>query len=249
MADQIGEENEVAVFEDIHGISDYVISKWTEIAENAIRDNNNFTVALSGGNTPLNLYRRLADYKILPWNKTHVFMVDERYVPYTHGENNFRMINETLLVHVNIPAKNIHPIITSDTTARDSAAKYEEELASYFQLSYGKLPVFNLILLGIGGDGHTASLFPDTESVKETTHMAIALTPSDKTKRERITLTFPIINNAAYICFLVAGSNKAEAVKRIIEDRDSRLPASMVRPNNGRLVFLLDKEAASLLSK
>jgi 6-phosphogluconolactonase len=242
-------DKEILIFKDIAEISDYAVDKWTEIAENAIKERGVFTVALSGGRTPVDLYRKLAEKQTLPWNKTDVFMVDERFVPYESKENNFRMINELLLLHVGIPSKNIHPIITSSASAHDSASKYEDTLTTFLKKEAYSLPEFDFILLGIGDDGHTASLFPDTTLLKKSSGLVSAVFPEDASKKNRITLTLPVINNSRNIIFLASGINKASVMKEVIEDSNSQLPASMVRSEKGRLIFLLDETAGSLLSK
>lgn len=242
-------KREILIFKDMDGMSDFIVRKWTEISEHEIKNKGAFTVALSGGKTPVTLYRRLADEKSLPWSKTHAFLVDERFVPYESEENNYHMINRMLLRHVNIPAKNVHPIFTSELSPQTSAAKYEEELTSYFKSGHKNLPVFDLILLGIGEDGHTASLFPDSSALKEKNHLAVAVTPSETSKKERITITLPVINNAGHIFFLVAGENKTDSVKKVVDNKNASLPAAMVRPRNGKLLFLLDQSAGSLLSE
>ncbi len=241
---------EILIFKNIDEMSDFAIEKWMEISEKAIKDKRRFTVALSGGETPVILYQKLAIFKKpLPWDKTHIFLVDERFVPPEDKESNFRMINQTLLRHIKIPGENIHPISTWDNVPQTSALKYEEDLISHFRPLQGKLPIFDLVMLGIGKDGHTASLFPDTPSLRETGHLAVAVSPSYISKKERITLAFSVINNANNIIFLVSGSNKAKIVKEVIEEGNNLLPAAMVRPKNGKLFFLMDKSAGSLLSK
>ncbi len=244
-----GNDKEILIFKEIAEMSDYAVNKWTETAENAIKERGFFTVALSGGKTPVDLYRKLAEKHTLPWNNTDVFMVDERFVPYESKENNFRMINELLLLHVGIPSKNIHPIITSSASANDSASKYENTLTAFFKKESYSLPEFDLILLGIGDDGHTASLFPDSPALKESSCFVIAVFPEDKSKKERVTLTLPVINNSRNIIFLASGINKADVIKEVIEDINSQLPASLVRSEKGKLIFLLDESAGSLLSK
>lgn len=241
-------DREVLIFRDIGEISAHIINKWAETAQNAIRLRNEFTVALSGGRTPVHLHRALADQKNFPWQKTHVFMVDERFVPYESDENNFRMINESLLLHVPIPAKNVHPIITSDTSARDCAAKYENDFISFFKLSPGTFPKIDLVLLGIGEDGHTASLFPGTSALSETSHCAVAVTPQDESIRDRITITFSVINNALNVLFLASGAGKAEILREIIIAENRSLPAAMVRPLSGKAVFLVDEDAGTRLA-
>lgn len=235
----------ILTFKNLDKIANYVVTKWTEIAERTVNEKGSFSVALSGGKTPAALLQKLAKEKKLPWNKTHVFMVDERFVPYHDENNNYRMINEILMRHVDIPAKNIHPILTTIESPQASALKYEKELNSFFK----SRPGFDLLLLGIGDDGHTASLFPGSPSLKEKKHLSIAVPPSGTVISERITMTFPIINEAENIMFMATGSNKSGIIRNVIENEKSRLPAAMVRPRKGSLFFLLDETAASLLSK
>jgi 6-phosphogluconolactonase len=236
----------VIVFEDAEKVAEYAAIKWMEIAEKAIGKTGCFTVALSGGKTPVTLYRKLAEFqKPLPWDKTHIFIVDERFVSFEHEESNFRMIYRALLGHVSIPEKNIHPVTTSTTSPAESAEKYEQELRSFFRTGQNEFPVLDLILLGMGEDGHTASLFPGTDALKETRHYAVPVSPPEK--KERISLTLPLINNAKHIVFLVTGRNKAAVIRDVLERDIETLPASLVKPEKGRLFFFLDEEAGSLL--
>ncbi len=242
-------KKDVLIFKNLNQMADYGVTIWKDIAWKAIEEQGRFVVALSGGKTPVELYNRLALEKDFPWDKTYVFMVDERFVPYESDDNNYQMINRILLRHVQIPAKNIHPILTLESSSSGSALRYEEDLVSFFKNIDDKYPQFDLILLGIGDDGHTASIFPGSDelSLKETRHLTAAITPSDESKKERITLTFPVLNNAKNIVFLAAGENKAEIVKEIMGSKKSLLPAAMVKPKKGKMLFLLDKSAGSLL--
>ena len=235
----------VLIFKDMDKAADYALEKWAEMAERSVNEKGCFSAALSGGSTPAALFEKLSRKKGLPWNKTFVFMVDERFVPYQDESNNYRMINELLLRHVGIPAKNIHPILTTGETPRVSAEKYEEDLSRFFRSG----ACFDLVLLGIGNDGHTASLFPGMPSLKEKKHLAIEVPPSGNIEAERITLTLPAINNAENIIFMAGGANKSGKIRDVIEKEKSRLPAAMVRPREGNLFFLLDKDSASLLTK
>lgn len=241
---------EILIFKDVEELSDFATEKWAEISTKAIKDRGCFTVALSGGKTPVTLYQKLADLKnLLSWDKTHIFLVDERFVPYEDNESNYKMISQALLIHIKIPKENIHPISTKENTVQDSALRYEEDLISYFKLSPNEFPRFDLILLGVGEDGHTASLFPGDSSLKEDRHLAVAVIPPEVYRKKRITITFPVINNAASIFFLISGSNKAKVVKEVIEEENSLLPAAMVRPEKGERVFLMDKSAGLYLYK
>ena len=239
---------EVLIFKNADEMSDFTISKWAEISEGAIKSKGRFEVAISGGKTPEKLYQKLSGFKRpLPWDKTHIFLVDERFVSHKSNESNYRMINQLLLKHIKIPKENIHPIPVGEKTSQAAAKKYEDNLISYFKLACGGFPMFDLIFLGIGEDGHTASLFPDTPALKGPQHMATAVMPEEMSKHKRITLTFPVINNAKNIIFLVTGSNKAKVVKEILEEKNSVLPAARIKPKDGKLFFLLDKGAASYL--
>ena len=239
---------EVLIFKNADEMSDFAISKWVEISEEAIKNKGRLEAAISGGKTPEKLYQKLSGFKRpLPWDKTHIFLVDERFVSHKSNESNYRMINQLLLKHVKIPKENIHPIPVEEKTSQAAAKKYEENLISYFKLARGGFPMFDLIFLGIGEDGHTASLFPDSPALKEPQHIAAAVMQEELSKHKRITLTFPVINNAKNIIFLVAGSNKAKVVKEILEEKNSVLPAARVKPKKGKLFFLLDKSAASYL--
>ncbi|MBC8412830.1 6-phosphogluconolactonase, partial [bacterium] len=151
---------EFAVFDNMEDMSDFAMEQWSDVCRRAIEARGIFTVALSGGSTPITLYQKLAARDDLPWDKTHFFIVDERFVPYDSTASNFRMINRALLLHISVPAKNIHPILTVGVSAASAAEKYERDIAAFFKLPEKTLPSFDLILLGMGEDGHTASLFP-----------------------------------------------------------------------------------------
>ncbi len=242
-------EEGLLVFKDIAEISGHVVKRWLNISANAIDHKGIFIVALSGGSTPLSLHKKLIDSKdLIQWDKIHIFLVDERFVPYDSNESNFRMIKETLLDHIKIPSGNIHPIPIEKGSAA-SASKYEEEMSSFFHLKKGSFPQFDLILLGIGDDGHTASLFSGQPALDEKEHLAASVKSGDTIKQDRITITFPVINNADNILFMAAGTGKAEAVRQIIENSNCRLPAAMVRPVSGSRTFLIDERAGSLLTK
>lgn len=237
----------ILVFGDERAMVDCLVKKWHEISRDALERRSFFAVALSGGKTPENFYKGLAEHRdMVPWDMTHIFFVDERFVPDTDDDSNFRMIRDTLLDSVSVPAKNVHSISTAWPQPDISAKKYEEELAGFFGLSSGELPEFDLIMLGIGKDGHTASLFPGSAALTETGRLASAV-PLDQEKHDRITLTLPVINNARNILFLVTGKEKAAAVRDMIEKRDPQLPASLIIPGRGNLLILADSGAGMLL--
>ncbi len=238
------------VFEDPEKMAEFAIAKWRDISSEAIRLRGYFAVALSGGKTPVDFYRRLAGRGGAGprWRKTHVFLVDERFVPDTDKDSNFRMIKETLLDSVRIPGKNIHYIQTDLTDPASAAERYENDIAFFFGLSGGALPEFDLVMLGIGTDGHTASLFPDSAAVREKKRLAIA-TSAGRKKHMRITLTLPVLNRARNVIFFAAGREKAKVLRAVVKEMDSSLPASLVSPESGRLLFLADSDAGSLLGE
>jgi 6-phosphogluconolactonase len=211
-----------------------------------------FRVALSGGQTPRGAYALLAGDRELgaavPWDRTHVFWGDERHVPPDHPDSNYRMAYETLLSRVPVPTANVHRIRAETPEAKDAAEDYEQTLRKQFRLYEAELPRFDLVLLGLGSDGHTASLFPDTSALLETKRLAVA-NWVEKLQADRITLTPPVFNNAACVTFLVSGEDKAPALQAVLEGprEPQRLPAQLIRPASGRLVFLVDTAAASRL--
>ena len=222
-------------------------TEFIALASTAIRRHGKFTVALSGGSTPKSLYSVLAR-SALPWDKIFFFWSDERHVPPDHPESNYRMAKEALLSKVPVPPENIFRVRAEEKDANVVARDYEEALRSFFGLRPGEFPRFDLILLGLGPDGHTASLFPNTAALNETKLLVVA-NWVEKFKANRITFTYPVLNNAACVIFLVSGADKADMVRTVLEDGRADLPSQRVHPVNGRLLWLLDKGAASKLSK
>jgi 6-phosphogluconolactonase len=240
--------SKVFVFDHQKEISDFVIRIWDRISRRAVRVKGLFFVGLSGGKTPVGLYQRFSGTKErLFWEKTHVFLVDERFVPFDHPDSNYRMLKEILFDHVPLPRENIHPIPTEGSTLEASATAYEKDLRKSFGLLENGFPGFDLLILGIGEDGHTASLFPGSPVLKDRMNL-VASVPLNETKHSRITLTLPVINHAKHILFLVTGKDKAPVLRKIIDGKDSSLPASMVHSKRGSLIFVLDREASILLS-
>ncbi|UCD34373.1 MAG: 6-phosphogluconolactonase [Nitrospiraceae bacterium] len=238
----------ILIFRSKEGLVDAALRRWLNAARDALKSREFFSAALSGGNTPAPLYARLAVERDFPWHNTHIFQVDERFVPYDHDENNYHFINTSLLRHVPISPKNIHPILTFEPSPQASADRYEQDLTSFCKSFRMRVPRIDLVILGIGEDGHTASLFPDTPALSEKQRFAVAVTPADPSKKERITLTLPVLNNAVHVLVMALGKNKAGAVREVVENDQSTLPASLVKPEKGSLTFLLDEDAGSLLS-
>jgi len=200
------------------------------------------TVALSGGSTPKLLYEILADQfrEQVPWPDIHFFWSDERHVPPDHPESNYRMTNEALLSHVRVSADNVHRIHSENPNAADAASDYEQTI---FKATGQRLPRFDLILLGVGTDGHTASIFPGSEVLRETKRL-VAAPYVEKFKSYRITMTLPLLNNGASVMFLVSGAEKADIVKEVLKG-ENKYPAQAVKPTQGELIWMLDKEAAA----
>jgi 6-phosphogluconolactonase len=204
------------------------------------------TVALSGGSTPKSLYALLATRDV-PWDKTYFFFGDERHVPPTDSESNYNMASEALLSKVPIPQQNIFRVPAENPNAEAAALAYETAIREFFKLKPGEFPRFDLVLLGTGPDGHTASLFPDSRGLTEK-HRLFISNPVAKFGTDRLTFTFPVLNNAANVVFMATGAEKAPVIKDIVQNPASTLPAAHVQPTNGRLLWLLDRAAASELT-
>jgi 6-phosphogluconolactonase len=203
------------------------------------------SLALSGGSTPKPYYRLLADepYRSnIPWERLHVFLVDERYVPHDHPDSNFLMIRQALLDRVAMPAANLHPMPT-DGTPEQCAARSRSELAEFFG---GRPERFDLVVLSMGPDGHTASLFAGRSEAADQTQTVAAVYDSPKPPPTRLTLTLPVLNRAARVLFLVTGADKAPALARALaEGQAGELPAGRVAPAEDAAVWLVDRAAAS----
>ncbi len=236
------------IFWDLDCASSKAAEMFLNLSEQYIEHKRRFAVALSGGSTPKRLYEILGSEPFnntVDWSNIHFFWADERCVPPEHEDSNFRIAFETFLSKIPLHDRHIHRIKCEGEP--DKAVKeYENDLRSFFDDAF--LHRFGLIFLGIGKDGHTASLLPESHVLKEK-HRLVAYVKNKKTEYPRITLTLPVINNAENIIFLVGGKDKAPMVKRVIEERDPSLPASLVDPVKGNLFFLLDKGAGFLLNK
>ena len=217
-----------------------------KIGRHAIEQSGRFTVALSGGSTPRGLHAELvANYASkLPWNKVFFFWGDERHVPPDFPESNFRMADETLLSRISVPAANIWRMRGELPDADQAAREYEAGLRSFFGSDQG-FPAFDFILLGIGGDGHTASLFPGTKALEERERWVVG-NWVEQHSTFRITFTYPVLNQASYVMFLVEGAGKAEIVHRALRDANANLPCQKVKPA-GELAWYLDQAAAAKL--
>jgi 6-phosphogluconolactonase len=240
-------DRRISLFPNKKTMDAVMIEEWGAVGQAAVLRSGRFTAALSGGETPVSFYERLAaSGRDLPWEKTHIFQVDERLVPADHPDSNLRLVESKLLRHVPVPKDNIHAVPV-EHEAEAAARRYEEEIRRFFGLEQGGLPHFDLVLLGLGPDGHTASLFPGSGSLHETRRLAVAVRrPSPD--HDRVTLTLPVLNAAHVVVFLVSGESKASALEAVIEKPEQGLPAALVRPREGRSVFLADNDAGRLLA-
>lgn len=223
------------------------------LARESVERRGRFVIALSGGSTPERLYRVLAGEPrfrdAVPWSGMHVCWGDERLVPPAHRDSNYRMAREALLDHVPIPAAQIHRIASDCADPESAAAAYEVTLRGVFGLGEGEFPSFDLLLLGMGADGHTASLFPESTALRERTRLVVA--PWVETVgAHRITLTMPVLTSAAHTLLIVSGEEKAAALRDVFEGphEPERLPAQGLRESRGVVAWLADRAAASALT-
>ena len=213
----------------------------------SLKERGHFFVALSGGSTPRGMHRTLAGRPFLPWDGAQIFWGDERCVSATDPSSNYGAAWEDFLGRVPLSAEQIHPM-PGQMRPEQGALQYEGELVGAFGLEEGEFPEFDMIFLGLGKDGHTASLFPAQSSLMESKRMVVAVRGGDPDV-SRLTLTYPVLNRAREIVFMVSGKEKAQVVKGVVEAKDERLPARRIQPGSGFVVWLLDREAASLLSE
>ena len=237
----------VLVFDGEEPLARFAAQTWDRIAEEALAERGRFAAALSGGRTPVGFYRALAGgERTVSWEAVHLFQVDERFVPPADRDSNYGLIQTCLLQGISIPTGNVHPIRTDLPTPAAAAVRYEEELLRHFRPETKQIPRFDFVLLGMGKDGHTASLFPESSSLHDKQHLVLAVRPA-AALHDRITLALTIINSARSIVFMVTGKEKAAALRKVVEENDPALPASLIEPADGDLTFLLDREAAALL--
>ncbi len=248
---ETGMATEVRILDDAEDVARAAAGEFRRRAEDAIADRGRFAAALSGGSTPRLLFRALTKPAAgdLPWNRIHLFWGDERTVPPDHPDSNFRMVHEELLSRVAVPAANIHRMRGEDPDPAAAAADYEAELRGFFGLGPGQVPRFDLVFLGMGADGHTASLFPRSEALIARERL-VAAPWIEALGSRRLTLTTPVLNHATCVVFLVVGGDKAATLRRVLEDprRPVELPAQSVDPEDGELLWLVDAPAGRLLS-
>jgi 6-phosphogluconolactonase len=238
----------VRVFDDAEGVARAAAETFARLAREAVEERGAFSVALSGGTTPRRVYELLAGDEFrdaILWSKVHVFFGDERAVPHDHSESNYRMASEALLSRVNIPPENVHRIEGLGDAAAN-ASDYESVMRGLF--GDAEWPRFDLVLLGMGDDGHTASLFPGTAALEES-RAWVAPNWVEKLGAWRITLTAPAINAARRVVFLVTGASKAERLHEVLNGTHdpSRLPSQNIAPRDGTLEWYVDRAAAAKL--
>ncbi len=246
--------NQVKIFPNIENLNTFAAKKFVEIANNAIEKCGVFTVALAGGSTPKSLYKLLSSENFrdkVDWRNAFFYFGDERNVLPTDISSNFKVAKENLFDPLKITEQNYNRWETEFLNAEKTAASYETGIYNTFALfdEEERFPRFDLILLGMGADGHTASLFPFTEALHETEKIAVA-NYVEKLNDWRFTLTFPAINNARNIIFLVAGDEKAETLREVLEGEfePEKFPSQNIRPKDGNLFWLIDENVAKLLS-
>jgi 6-phosphogluconolactonase len=242
-------EPEVKVFEDPERVARAAAARFAELAREAVTTRGLFTVALAGGSTPRRVYELLAGEDFgerIDWRSVHVFFGDERAVPADHADSNYRMAAESLLSRVPVPEQNIHRIEGVGDAAAN-ASDYESEMRGLFG-DDAEWPRLDLVMLGMGDDGHTASLFPNTAALDER-RAWVAANWVEKLGAWRVTLTAPAVNAARHVLFLVVGAGKAERLREVLKgERDpARLPSQSIRPEDGTLEWFVERAAAARL--
>jgi 6-phosphogluconolactonase len=241
---------EIRIADDPVSLAEIAAHEVVNVARAAVAARGRFAVALAGGSTPRATYRRLAQPPLaaqMPWDRTLVFFGDERGVPPTHADSNYGMAHSALLAHVPIQPERVFRIRGEDPDPDAVAADYARVLAEALGVRRGETPRLDLVLLGLGVDGHTASLFPGSPVLKETFRTVAAVHAAAASVPQRFTLTYPVLNAAACVIYIVSGAEKAKVVKAALADSTTTVPAAMVRPSDGRLLWILDRAAAAAL--
>lgn len=241
---------DIRIVDDAPALAQAAAQEILTLARASVAARGRFAVALAGGATPRVTYERLAASPLreqMPWDKTLVFFGDERGVPPDHPDSNYGMAHQALLSRVAIPPEHVFRIPGETEDPEAAAADYARKLADVLGVRRGETPRLDLVLLGLGIDGHTASLFPGSPALKETFRTVAAVHATAASIPQRYTLTFPVLNAAACVIYLVAGAEKAKVVKAALGDRTKGLPAAMVRPADGRLIWIVDRAAGALL--
>lgn len=244
---------EVRILRDAAAIANRAAEVFVKSTNDAVKSKGNFSVALAGGSTPKALYALLAAEERrgqLPWDKMQLFFGDERHVKPTHPDSNFRMATEAMISKVPLKPEQVYRIKAENPDAEQAAREYEQELRMHFRLADGEPPRFDLVLLGMGTEGHTLSLFPGTKALRDNGRLVVSNWVG-KLLTERVTLTAPAANGAALAMFMVAGADKSLALKAVLEGpyEPEQLPAQLIDPKNGKLLWLVDEAAGGILSR
>jgi 6-phosphogluconolactonase len=240
---------DIQIVENGEAVSRTAAEMLVSLALEKLKSKETFAVALSGGSTPKDMFVILANDAALcsrmPWDRVHFFWGDERHVAPDHTDSNYRMTNEAMLARVPVPPENVHRIRAENPDAGKAAEEYEQELRRFFNLGPEQLPPFDCVYLGMGPDGHTASLFPGTKALHERKRLVVSNWVA-KFQSYRITLTTPVFNNADLVIFLVSGEEKAEPLRIVLEgQRQPELyPSQLIEPTHGKLIWLVDPAAA-----
>jgi len=243
-------QHDVKVFSSLEEMSWAAVSAFEELARLKAIENKTFSAALSGGLTPRLLYQILGSPALagrIGWKNIQLFQVDERCVPPDHPDSNYRMIREALLDSADIPDENFHRMQAERTDLDQAARDYAHELVRVLQPQDGDWPRLDMVFLGMGPDGHTASLFPGTAALEEQTAW-VRPNHVERLGLRRLTMTFPALNAAAHVIFMVAGADKAEILRKVLEGPPGQLPAQRVQPLDGSLSWFLDEASARKLS-
>jgi 6-phosphogluconolactonase len=247
-------QREVRILKDGAAIARLAADKFLELAQAAVKERGSFSVALAGGSTPKLLYSLLAGdsalHAAVPWDKMHLFFGDERHVGPEDAQSNFRMASDAMLSKVPVKPEQVHRMKGEYPDAEKAAREYEQELRAHFKLNEGELPRFDLVLVGMGDEGHCLSLFPGTKALHPAAGRTVVSNWVGKLFTERITITAPVANNAANIIFTVTGKEKALALKGVLEgpNEPEQLPSQLIQPVNGTLLWLVDEAAGNMLS-
>ncbi len=246
-------DREIRILADGTAIAKRAAQEFVQAATAAVRAKGSFNVALAGGSTPKALYSFLVSDPALrsqvPWDKLHLFFGDERHVPPDHPDSNFRMAMESMISKSPLKPEQVTRIKGEYPDAEKAALEYEKALRDYFKLKDGDNPRFDLVLAGMGNEGHTLSLFPGTKALHADGRL-VARNWIGKLYTERITLTAPAASNSAEVIFMVTGADKALALKAVLEGpfEPEQLPAQLLQPKNGKLLWLVDSTAGSMLT-
>jgi 6-phosphogluconolactonase len=247
----LSEQCKIRVLSDAAKLAAEAAGEFIRLSSAAIESKGRFTVALSGGSTPRRLYSMLsgeASFRDhIAWDRIHFFWGDERHVPPGHPDSNYRMANEAMLSKVPVRPENVHRMEGEDPDPDRAAREYEEKLRRITQVKVGEIPRLDLALLGMGADGHTASLFPGSRGIEEQERLVIA-NWVESLKTFRITMTFPLLNHAAFLLLLVSGEDKAETLRAVFEESGEDFPVQRIRPTGGCL-WLVDRRAAMYLKQ